>query len=58
MKVNFTGQLFDMLANKTPENITNLRFIPSDIFESSKVRITHYYGYYDIAFMTLILYIN
>jgi len=42
MKVNFTGQLFDILANKTPENITNLRFIPSDIFESSKVRITHY----------------
>jgi len=30
MKVNFTGQLFDILANRTPENITNLRFIPSD----------------------------
>ena len=42
MKVNFTGQLFDILANKTPEDITNLQFIPSDIFESSKVRITHY----------------
>jgi hypothetical protein len=42
MKVNFTGQLFDILANKTPENITNLQFIPSDIFKSSKVRITHY----------------
>jgi len=42
MKVNFTGQLFDIMADKTPENITNLRFIPSDIFESSKVSITHY----------------